>query len=72
MSIHRVVDNAATSIAAADTFKTWNHVSAVARCELLLLLCSPADELVAVQMEETNAPALRGWENIDWTVGLIE
>lgn len=62
--------------AAADSFKTWKHASAVKRRELLLhyatLLRFHTDMLVAVQMAETSAPELWARKNVDLAVGLIE
>src|ERR1700761_4042131 len=72
-------DEATANIAAAaaeEAFKTWKHVSAVERRNLLLryakLLRVHADELVKIQKAETSASEMWCRKNIGLATGLIE
>lgn len=62
--------------AAENAFRTWKHVPAVKRRDLLLkyssLLREHADEIVALQHAETSAPEMWCRKNIDLATGLIE
>jgi acyl-CoA reductase-like NAD-dependent aldehyde dehydrogenase len=65
----------AAADAAAVAFKTWKKTSARDRRDILLryadLLESHADELGAVQIAETSAPALMAKKNVQLATGLI-